>query len=304
MAAPGVAVSVAELMRLRGEALRLRLPESNRAAGPLPDLYNSLHRGRGLEFEEVRGYQPGDDIRTVDWRVSARTGRLHTKVFLEEREHALLVAVDAGPTMRFGTRTAFKWVAAARAAAVLGWLAVANGDRVGGMVIGETTIRDRRPESGMAGLAPLFKLFAALPAAPPGGTPTELAPALARLAHIARQGAVVAVFSDFAGWNREAETALAALAARNDVAAVLVHDPLERAMPPPGRYVFADGERALAVDAGDPALRRAHADAFAAHAEAVAGACRRIGARFATLATDQPTAPTLRDGLLRGRRHG
>lgn len=300
----GVGVEVGDLMRLRAEAARLRLPDARRTAGPLPDLYHSLHRGRGLEFEEVRGYQPGDDFRTVDWRVTARTGWLHTKVFLEEREHALYLAVDAGPTMRFGTKVAFKWVAAARAAALLAWLAADNGDRVGGMAIGEDGFRDRRPEAGIAGLAPLFRLFAALPPLPPGERPTPLAPALVRLGHLARHGAVIALFSDCAGWDPAAEAALAALAAANDVAVVLVHDPLEAALPESGRWVFAGADGELAVDAGDPALRAAHAAAFARRVDTVSAACRRAGVRFCTQSTAQPPAAALRDGLLRRRRHG
>lgn len=301
----GVDLAVAELVRLRGEAARLRLPDADRSGGPLPDLYHSLHRGRGLDFEEVRAYQPGDDFRSVDWRVTARTGRLHTKVFLEEREHALLVAVDAGPTMRFGSRVAFKWVAAARAAAVLAWLAVENGDRVGGLVFGEAEpMRARPPEAGAAGAVTLFKLLATTAPLPPGDRPALPAPPLKRLGQIAHHGAVVAVFSDFLGWGHEAETALTALAARNDVALVLVHDPLEAALPPAGRYVFHGEGAAMVVDTGEPELRAAHAKAFADRADRVAAACRRVGARFSTLATDRPPAQALRDGILRRRRRG
>lgn len=301
----GVDLTVAELVRLRGEAARLRLPDSARSGGPLPDLYHSLHRGRGLEFEEVRSYQPGDEFRSIDWRVTARTGRLHTKVFLEEREHALLVAVDAGPTMRFGSRVAFKWVAAARAAAVLAWLAVENGDRVGGLVFGEAErLRARPPESGATGAVALFKLMAGTAPLPPGERPAPPDLPLARLGQIARHGAVAAVFSDFLGWNHQAELALTALAARNDVALVLVHDPLEAALPPAGRYVFHGDGTAMVVDTGDAELRAAHARAFAEHADTVAAACRRVGARFSLLAADQPPAEALRDGILRRRRRG
>ncbi|MEO5338685.1 MAG: DUF58 domain-containing protein, partial [Magnetospirillum sp. WYHS-4] len=137
MAGQGVDIDLAEMMLLRTEAERLALGGPNLVNGLFPGLYRSLFRGRGLDFEDVRAYQRGDDYRTLDWRVSARTGRLHTKVFREEREHTLFCLLDGGPAMRFGSRRAFKWVAAARAAAVVAWLAADNGDRIGGLVFGD-----------------------------------------------------------------------------------------------------------------------------------------------------------------------
>jgi uncharacterized protein (DUF58 family) len=302
---PGVEITLAELVRLRQEALRLRLPPARRAGGPLPDAYHTLYRGRGLEFEESRAYQPGDDFRSLDWRVTARTGRLHTKIFLEEREHALLVAVDAGATMRFGSRIAFKWVAAARLAAMLAWMAMENGDRAGGLVYGiGARIRERAPEAGLDGIMPLLKLLATTPDLPTGDTPSPPAPAFERLRRIARHGAVVAVLSDFAAWDHTAETALAPLAAANDVMLIMVSDPLEAELPPPGRFVFQAGNDLLAVDTGDAALRAAHARAFAERRAAVVAACRRNGARFCAVSTAQTPVEALREGLLRRRRRG
>ncbi len=95
----------------------------------------SRFRGRGIDFQESRNYQPGDDIRTMDWRVTARTGRPHTKVFQEERERPIIIVIDCNPSMFFGTRVAFKAVIAARLAALIAWAAIRNGDRIGAVSV-------------------------------------------------------------------------------------------------------------------------------------------------------------------------
>ena len=119
--------------------------------------YVSPYRGRGMEFEEVRAYQPGDDIRNMDWRVTARTGRPHTKLFREERERPVLFLVDLGPSMAFGTRVAFKSVVAARAAALLAWAARDNGDRIGGIVFAGKRHRELRPAARERGMLPFSR---------------------------------------------------------------------------------------------------------------------------------------------------
>lgn len=301
MAGDGISVTVDELMRLRAEARRLRRSAPRDAAGPLPDLYHSLHRGRGLEVDEVRVYQPGDDFRSIDWRVTARSGKLHTKLFLEEREHALFIAVDAGPSMRFGSRVAFKWVAAARAAALLGWLAVDDGDRVGGMVFGHRKLLADTPPG--SSLAPLFKILEQA-SPPPAEAAAGAETALRRLRALAHHGSVVVLFSDAAGWG-EAETAsLGDLARRNDVALVMLSDPLEEQAPPPGRWLFGDGRATALLDSADAAVRRDYQARFTERRDALRARCAELGVRFCRLSTEHPPAEALRDGLLRGCRHG
>ena len=130
----GVVATLPELVALRPHAKSLDLGAPRRSGALLAGPYLSPCRGNGMDFDEVRAYQPGDDVRNIDWRVTARTGRPHSKVFHEERERPVWFLLDAGPTMHFGTRRAFKSVAAVRAAALLAWAAREAGDRVGGMV--------------------------------------------------------------------------------------------------------------------------------------------------------------------------
>ncbi len=117
----------------------------NKTANPLAGLMTSRFRGRGIDFAEVRVYQPGDDIRTIDWRVTARTGVAHTKLFQEERERPVLLLVDQSSSMYFGSRVMFKSVLAARTAALLAWAVLERGDRIGGIVFSEHGHREIRP---------------------------------------------------------------------------------------------------------------------------------------------------------------
>ncbi|MBY0274525.1 DUF58 domain-containing protein, partial [Candidatus Binatia bacterium] len=131
----GIVASVAELVALRSDAARLDASPRGRVRTLHAGAYASAFRGRGMEFDETRAYQPGDDVRAIDWRVTARTGRVHTKLFHEERERPVLLLVDQRMHMRFGTRDAFKSVVAARAAATVAWAARDQGDRVGGLIV-------------------------------------------------------------------------------------------------------------------------------------------------------------------------
>ena len=125
----GIHLTAAELISLRPRCHALRLPMRQPAASALAGAYRSRFRGRGVDFLESRNYQPGDDIRNMDWRVTARTGRAHTKVFQEERERPVLVVLDASPSLYFGTRRRLKSVAAGQMAAAVAWSAVRRGDR-------------------------------------------------------------------------------------------------------------------------------------------------------------------------------
>ena len=155
-----VRVALADLLRLRaaGEAIRLTAPRVRVAAA---GGHLSPYKGRGVEFDESRPYQPGDDLRTIDWRVTARTGKPHTKVFREERNRPVFVWLDLRRPMLFATRGAYKGVRAAEMAALIAWSAVANGDRLGGLVFSETEHHELRPALGLRSALRLFQKIAA-----------------------------------------------------------------------------------------------------------------------------------------------
>ncbi len=293
----GVRVRVDELQRIRGDAARLAPANADTVSSLFPGAYRALFRGRGLDFEEVRAYQSGDDYRNLDWRVTARTGHLHTKIFHEEREHTLFIIADAGVGMHFGTCNAFKWVVAARMAALFAWIAVDNGDRVGGVLFGEgQPFRLHRPAFGEGGALQLFKLLAEARFAE-GQDGSPMGEALGRIQHLARPGSLILILSDFADLNPEINRHISRLARHNDVAAVLIYDPMEEELPPPGLYPVSDGRRMFLLDSGDISMREDFARHFRTHLESVETACRRYGVRFFTMGTHQSLVETLRAEL-------
>ncbi|MEF3073458.1 DUF58 domain-containing protein [Methylobacter sp. Wu1] len=209
--------------------------------------YVSRFKGRGMEFDEARLYQPGDDIRSIDWRVTARTGKPHTKLFREERERPIFISVDKRAAMHFATRGVFKSVMAAKLAGLLAWTAQHHGDRIGGQIFSDTACRELKPQNGKH--AVLRFLNALVQPADQSADAITLEHVLARLTQHARPGSRVYIISDFRGMNDKAETHLLKLSQHCDVVLVMVFDPLESALPAKGRYRFTDDSRDVVVDA-------------------------------------------------------
>ncbi len=226
-----------ELLALRGSAqgLALSAHRSIRARGSGAHL--SSHRGRGLEFQEVRQYVPGDDPRSIDWRVTARRGRPHTKLFREERERPVWLLVDLNPTLYFGTRRQLKSAVVVRAAAELAWVAVLGGDRVGAVIAGAAESRILAPRPREAGaLAVLAALCDMQPRAPGPSVPNGLESALHRLAPLVRPGSLVLALSDFAALEEGVVASWSAPASHCRWRLFWVTDPLEEQALPNGRF--------------------------------------------------------------------
>jgi len=211
--------------------------------------YVSRFKGRGMEFDEARLYQPGDDIRSIDWRVTARTGTTHTKVFREERERPVFISVDNRLTMHFATRGVFKSVLAAKLAGLLAWAADFHGDRIGGQLFSEHECRELKPQNGTH--AVLRFLNALVKPHNPIDKEFTLDKVLARLNQHARPGSLVYIISDFRGINDQAETHIAKLSRHCEVVLIFIYDPLESSLPTKGRYRFTDDERDVVVDTSD-----------------------------------------------------
>jgi uncharacterized protein (DUF58 family) len=229
---------LAELVALRGAAQGLSLHAHRPALARLHGGHRSAQRGRGLEFEEVRLYAPGDDARTIDWRVTARRGRPHTKLFREERERPVWVIADLHPGLFFGSRRQLKSALLLRAAALLGWVAAAGGDRVGAVIAdGRSPPRILPPRARQAGVLPMLELLVeAQPQAPAAPANAGLNATLALLQRLLQPGSLVLVLSDFSGLDTAAEAALAAIAPRNDTRLLWLTDPLEANGLPAGAY--------------------------------------------------------------------
>lgn len=298
----GAYVSLSDLTRLRIPAARV---PSAAAAAPWHGERVAPVRGRGMDFDEVRPYQPGDDLRSIDWRVTARKGKPHTKVFREERERPTLIVVDQTRSMFFGSRGRLKSVLAAEIAAGTAWRALAAQDRVGGLVLGHGAVRVfkplRREAAVLRVLAALVEANRALSADPqPGGRASEaalpvgdawwrLVPPLLRIAGVNHR---IVIVSDFLGESatlpdahEAALDALAGIARHNEVELHYVHDPLERELPPAGRYHVTDGERRQAFHSGDVGLRSAYRARFAGHLRTLEQAASRAGMRLTSAST-------------------
>ncbi len=217
--------------------------------------YVSHFKSRGMEFQEVRAYQPGDDIRNIDWHVTARTGKVQTKVFREERERPVFISVDNRLTMHFATRGVFKSVLAAKLAGLLAWAAQHQGDRIGGQLFSDTQCCELKPQNGRhAVLRFLNMLVSSGDATTKTGATVSLISlehVLARLTQHAHPGSLVYIISDFRGINDAAERHLAKLAQHCDVVLLFVYDPLEDSLPTKGRYRFTDGQQDVVVDTSD-----------------------------------------------------
>lgn len=255
-----VAPSAESLARLRRHARHLEL-FPRRAAHRTGSGHGSRRRGRGMEFEEVRVYQPGDDVRNIDWRVTARRSEPHTKLFREERERPIHLIVDLRQSMFFGSRR-FKSAVACELAATLAWAGARSGDRIGGLVFGDAGVHHVRTGRSHRGVLALLRALGATARpqpAPAAGDDHSLARMIEELRHIAHPGAALFLISDFrdqAG-QPEIERHLFELSRHCDISLLAVQDPLEMALPPPGRYaVRTAAQRLLAIDSRNLDARR------------------------------------------------
>lgn len=264
----GVHVQLADLVALRhrvsGFSFLPRQPIHSLLAGR----HASRLRGRGLNFEEIRRYQAGDDIRQIDWKVTARTRKTHSRVYTEERERTTLLLVDQRLSMFFGSVSRMKSVVAAEAAALAAWRVLQQQDRVGALVFNDSDIvelRAHRSQSAvMRILAAIVQQNQALSVKDGSrSNPAIFNEVLKRCARLAKHDCLVCIISDASGQDEETGRLLTRISQHNDVLFAFVHDALEAELPAAGPLVFGDGERQLEVDTGQRSLRDNFRSGFA-----------------------------------------
>ncbi|MCU7807969.1 MAG: DUF58 domain-containing protein, partial [Candidatus Thiodiazotropha sp. (ex Semelilucina semeliformis)] len=264
-------------------------------------LYASVFRGTGLDFEEVREYREGDDIRNMEWNVTARTNVPHLKIFSEERERSVVLCVDRGPHMSFGTRGTFKSVQAAKAAALLGWAASRLHDRVGGMLFGDT-------EQGMQYFRPtkdrraLWRLLHALTQEGDTQQPSVdcLSEALQRADRGTATGALIFVIADM---NREIlglEQTLGRLCQHHTLVLLPVDDPADQTLPEMGRVTFVgpDG-KTIEIDTSNRQARERYREAWQERRQLLISLTNRLGIPLMPVATNEEIHLALTHGLAR-----
>lgn len=265
--------------------------------------YTAPFKGRGMEFDETRPYQPGDDIRNLDWKVTARTGKPHTKLFREERERPVLLWLDLRQPMFFATHGAFKSVVAAKAAGLLAWSAVAHHDRIGGLIFSEHAHRELKPQNGKTAALKFLKTLCLHPQWQQSQS-VEAVPfqdsartALLRLHNVVRPGSLIFLLSDFRGFGPELEKQVAAVARHNDLVLVHIVDPLEYELPPAGRYSLRGGAREIRIDTGGEKARTAHRQRFERHRGYLQALCLRYRMFYLACTTVDNPVQILQTGL-------
>lgn len=256
----------------------------------------SYRQGRGMELSEIRHYQPGDDIRLMDWKVTARTRRPHTKVFLEERERPVQLIVDLSDAMLFGSIRS-KAEQAATAAATLGWALSAQGERCGGVVFNNSTSHFIKPRAKHKGLLPLLESCCHLGHmlnTPSGGTvPDRMNQILQQLAQKPGHGSLIIIISDFWSLNLSNPEPLQRLTQHHDVVALQITDPLEYELPP-ALCSLTDGQNDVDFDGGRPTEQERFRKYFNERQKALEQNIHRARGRFITLSTQESPADKLK----------
>ena len=295
----GVHASVADLVELEAAARDFSLLPRQPVHSLLAGRHASRVRGRGLAFEELRQYLPGDDVRTIDWRVTARTGEPFVRVYTEERDRPTLFVVDQRINMFFGTRRAMKSVAAAEVAALGAWRVLAQGDRVGGFVFNDTHLDEVRPHRSRAAVVRMLETVAARNGelradSPARRAPGQLDAALDAAARVATHDHLVVIASDFDGAGDRTRDLLLRLGMHNDLLAVLVYDPFLLELPPSGQLVVSDGELQVELDLGHGRARKGIAEMTDARGRQILAWQKELGIPVLPLSEAEETAPQIR----------
>ena len=292
----GAYVNLQQLLALRHTALKGLIINSS-AVGHQSGLKLSKTKGRGVDFTEVRQYQAGDDVRSIDWRVTARKNTPHTKVFREERERPVLLFIDQSQQMFFGSQLRLKSVAAADIAARIAWQTLSAGDRVGAVIVDNHGQHLFRPHRSSRSVGRLLKQLAdsnqALNRNPDSVNANPQKAGLQQLQRLKNNRFRIFVISDFAGDLDMWQDQLQQLARRNQVDLVHVHDPLDAELPPAGHYAVTDGIQRLQFFSGNRRLRNNYAEQFVHRCQVLQEISRHPAMSYRTVATHDPS-PTQR----------
>jgi uncharacterized protein (DUF58 family) len=290
----GIAVSLQTLINMRVYAPEIDLCHRKPTHYFQNGNYLSRVRGRGMDFAEVREYQPGDDMRIMDWRVTARTGHPHSKIYEEERERPIFFIIDYSASMFFGTRNTYKSVLAAKTAAILAWSATLQNNKIGAIIFSGEEHLELPARGSEQGVLPLLKAFADTPA-PFHYTQQsgDLARALKKLRHLARTGSLIIILSDFYTLNDQSTPQISALSVQHDVIAGFIYDPLEANPPPANYYAATNGENTITFNTRSEPLCDAYRQYFLERKDKLKKICDQYKISLLSLGTHQPILDNL-----------
>jgi uncharacterized protein (DUF58 family) len=303
----GVVAQLSTLVALRDAARDVDLLPRQPSRSLLAGRRASKLRGRGMDFEELRAYVPGDDVRRMDWRVTARLGRPYVRSYREERDRPLLLLVDQRSGMFFGSRAKMKSVVAAELAALVAWRALKSGDRVGALLFGEQqswAFRPARSEAQVHRICEgLVQSTHALLTSDVARA-DAFAEALRAAGRLAGHDALLVLISDFRGLGDEDVVLLRRTRAHNDLLLAWITDPLEQSLPDLGTLPVSDGQQRVSLPTGDAGFRRAFAAEFENERARFEDFVRRSGGVGFELSSTEEPAERLREVLGRRPRAG
>ena len=296
---PRIHVSLAHLKALEGAAQGLNFLPRQPSASVLNGRHASRLRGRGLNFEEMRHYLPGDDIRSIDWKATARTGTPHVRVFTEERDRPALLVVDQRMSMFFGSVLNMKSVTAAEAAAISAFRILGSGDRIGGIVFDDERQLEVRPRRNARSMYAFLEGIAGMNSGLHADRQITVKPGwlnevLGQVARIAHHDHLILVFSDFDGIDETTHRRLSGIAAHNDLILMLVHDPAALAIDSAQRMVVGDGQLQAEIDLGSRPVREAMSGFSQQRLERIHRWQNEINLSVLPLSAGEETLPQLR----------
>lgn len=291
-------VSAKSMVETRHHARQFNFTSIKKASSAISGLHDSRFRGRGMDYQESRIYQAGDDIRNMDWRVTARTGDAHTKLFQEERERPTYLIIDTNSSLHFGTKTQFKSVLASKIAALIGWSSVQQGDRIGALTYGINGIHIVKATAGkrgmMAMMSHLIKAFEHHSKQP---EQHDLDQALKQLRTIIRPGSMVVLISDFYALGEESKRHLLQLRKHNDVLGIKISDPFENQLPLPALYGVQTKHHSRVLDTHQNRTQEKLQAKQQQHIQALKDNIIKAGVPLIPIQTNDPWVNMLKNGL-------
>ena len=292
-------ISPQSLIQLRLLAAKLPL-NSSKIHARQGGAYLSSFKGRGMEFDESRMYLPGDDIRSMDWKVTARTNQPHTKVFREERERPVLLWLDLNPSMFFATRGAFKSVVATQAATLLAWSTVSSNDRLGALVFAGDQHVEIRPKRGKAAALDFIRRTCGHPAWDKTSEPHQarnMNLAASRLRKVVKPGSLIFLISDFREMDEQARSHIINLSRHNNLVLLHIFDPFETAFSASGQYKVSHGMHEVSLNIANKKLRSAYHSRFETHQHELITLCRPHRLHWIPISTEDDVLESWQKGM-------
>jgi uncharacterized protein (DUF58 family) len=309
-------ISPQSLIQLRLFANQIPL-DSGKIHAKQGGAYLSSFKGRGMEFDESRIYQAGDDIRNMDWRVTARTGLAHTKVFREERERPILLWLDLNASMMFATRNKFKSVLACEIASLIAWSAATNNDRLGGLIFSAEEHIEIKPRRGKTAALDFigrctqhsswskYQVRASTKAVAETASKTiseteirsNKTNAVSRLQYVTHPGSLIFMISDFRNMDDKTFSRIASLSRNNDIIMIKVSDPIEADLPVSGSYRLTDGIKELQLQTGNKKIRDKYHQRYVEHEHQLETFCRQNRIHLINASTNDDALTILKTGL-------